>query len=197
MAKAKTLKKTEGFSTEEKTDDKPEEKVSAIPLEEDDQPASPDSNDKQEPVKKDFFGIFNKIVPSEKYNKTTKISLIALLSLAVSPILAFLFGICLFIYAGLVAFTAATVLLLFLLMILIVAIGVVELVHGFLVIFDCLEAALIELGFGTVLFSIVIAIAALIYEFIFGIVPKWLKWLTKIFVRYTRLLYCYLYGGKA
>lgn len=197
MAKAKTLEKTEGFSTEKKPEKESLEKTSGIPLEEDEQQPSLESNVKTEAAKKDFIGIFNKIVPAEKYDKTTKIALIALLTLAVSPILIFIFGVFLGIYAGLVAFTAATVVLLFVLMILIVAVGVVELVHGFLVIFDSVEAALIELGFGTVLFSFVVAIAALIYEFIFGIVPKWLKWLTKFFIHYTRLLYCYLYGGKA
>jgi uncharacterized membrane protein len=197
MAKAKTLKKAENFETEEDSKEAKKESEERIPLEEDDHEVCKNAKQNAEVAKKDFFGVINKIFPSEKYNKTTKIALIALLTLAISPILAFVFGICLFAYAGLVAFTFATVLLLFLLMILIVAIGVVELVHGFLVIFDSIEAALIELGFGTVLFSFVIAIGALIYEFIFGIVPKWVKWLTKIFIRYTRLLYCYLYGGKA
>ena len=147
--------------------------------------------------KKEFVGIFNKLLPSDKYDKTKKLSLLILLTVAISPILIFICGLILSVYAGLVALTAIVVALLFLAMIAIVAIGVVELVHGFLVLFDSVAAALIEIGFGTVLFSLVIAMAALIYEFIFGIVPKWLKWLTKYVIYYAKLLYCVIYGGKA
>ncbi len=197
IAKAKTLEKAEGFSQEDAPEnDENLNTASRIPLEEEDFVPEKAAPEKQI-AKKDFAGLFNRIIPSEKYTKTAKIALLALLTLAVSPILLIVFGLVLSVYAALVAFTAAVACVCFLLMISLIALGVVELVHGFLVLFDSLAAALIELGFGTIFFSLVVAIAALIYEFIFAVVPKWLKWLTKIFTRQTKLLYCFLYGGKA
>ena len=202
IAKARTLEKAEHFTDAEtatpvNSDDRSNEVDSRIPLEEEEQVA--DKNCKSGKIidKKDYFGLFNRIIPQEKFEKTPRIALLILLTLAVSPLIFAAFGLVVFVYAGLVAFTVAVSLALFAVMIAIIAIGVVELVHGFLLLFDSIPAALIELGFGTILFSFVTAIAALIYEFIFGIVPKWLKWITKIFVHYTKLLYCYLYGGKA
>ena len=144
-----------------------------------------------------FPGLFNQFLPKDKYDKYTRLGLLALLTLAVSPALIVAFGLVLFVYAAIVAFTLAVAVFFFAIMVVFIIIGIVELVHGFLLLFDSVAAALIEIGFGTVLFSIVIAIAALVHEFLFGIVPKWLKWITAIFIRYTKLLFCYLYGGKA
>ncbi len=189
IAKKKTLEKTEGFSS--KTDE------TRIPLEEEDFVSEENVTEETGDEKKEFIGLFHDILPDNKYNKTTKLSLLALLTLAVSPLLLFAFGLVILLYAALVTFTLIVVVTLFALMVVLLAIGIIELVHGFLVLFDSVAAALIELGFGTILFSLVIAIAALIYEFIFAIVPKWLKWVTKTFIHYTKLIYCYLYGGKA
>jgi len=201
IAKKKTLEKTEAFTDEApKIDEDPAETdpspATSIPLEEE---ACDDPSEKKskQTAKKEFFGLFNRILPNGKFKKSSKMLLLILLTLAVSPIILAAFGFVLTVYAALVGFTALVVCALFALMIGSIAIGVVELVHGFLVLFDSVAAALIELGFGTVLFSFVIAIAALIHEFIFALVPKWIKWITKIFVRHTKFLYCYLYGGKA
>lgn len=199
LAKEKTLKKAETFSDDvvEPDSDKNENTSTKIPLEEEEPASMKKTSQEKILVKKDFTGIFNQVLPKEKYKNTTRIALLALLTLALSPLLILVFGLVLSVYAILVAFTVSIVAALFLLMIALIATGVVELVHGFLVLFDSLAAALIELGFGTILFSLVVAIGALIYEFIFAIVPKWLKWITKILVHYTKLLYCFLYGGKA
>lgn len=197
LAKAKTLKKAEGFAEQEKEKSENKEPESRIPLEEDEHCDGEESKKEPLTVQKNFIGIFNRIFPSEKYNKKSKISLVCLLTVTASPLILLAFSMIFFIYAASIIAFAAAVVFLFLFMISIVAIGVVELVHGFLVFFDSVEAALIELGYGTVLFSLIIAVAALIYEFIFGIVPKCIKWLSKIFVHYSKLLYCLLYGGKA
>lgn len=212
LAKAETLEKANSFyehedeilnavneekvfSGETDSEEEKSEDTAPIPLEEEEE------NGKKFRIPKlpeiVYPGLFNQFVPKEKYSPYARLALLALLTLAVSPALAVAFGLVLFIYAGLVAFILAVAGILFAIMIVLIACGVVELVHGFLLLFDSVPAALIEIGFGTVLFSIVTAIGALIYEFVFGIVPKWLKWITSIFVRYTKLLFCYLYGGKA
>ncbi len=144
-----------------------------------------------------YPGLFNQFIPKDKYDKKARLGLLALMTLAVSPALLAAFTAVLFVYAALVAFTLSVSLCLFAVMVVFIAIGIVELVHGLLLLFDCVPAALIEIGFGTMLFSIVVAIGAMVYEFMFGVVPKWLKWITAIFIRYTKLLFCYLYGGKA
>ena len=200
IAKAETLEKANSFSDSEEAAQSPIDSSEAvenrIPLEEDFTSETP--HEEEEVDKRKFYpGIFNKIVSEDKYSGTARIALLVLLTIAVSPIILAAFGAALSVYAALVAFTVAITVLLFGVMLAVIAIGVVELVYGILILFKNIPAALIELGFGTILFAIVIAIAALIYEFIFGIVPKWLKWITALFVRYTKLLYCYLYGGKA
>jgi len=198
IAKAETLEKANSFSDSEENEEvnSNEDTESHIPLEEDSSNESV-TEDVHEVKRKEYPGIFNRIIPNEKFSKPAKISLLVLLTLAVSPLILGAFGLVLFTYSALVLFTVAVTVALFALMVVIIAAGVVELVYGLLILFKNIPAALIEVGFGTILFSIVVAIAALIYEFIFGLVPKWLKWLTSIFVRYTKLLYCYLYGGKA
>jgi hypothetical protein len=75
--------------------------------------------------------------------------------------------------------------------------GVVELIHGLALLFETVSVALIEIGLGTVIFSFVIAVAALIYEFLFGIIPRVVVWMTKKFIHYTKHLFCFLYGGEA
>lgn len=190
-----TVNEEKDFSAETDSEEEKSEDTAPIPLEEEEE------NGKKLRIPKlpeiVYPGLFNQFVPKDKYSPYARLALLALLTLAVSPALAVAFGLVLFIYAGLVAFILAVAGVFFAIMIVLIACGVVELVHGFLLLFDSVPAALIEIGFGTVLFSIVTAIGALVYEFAFGIVPKWLKWITSIFIRYTKLLFCYLYGGKA
>lgn len=197
-AKAETLQKANKFSSQEEPAapsniERDHAPSGRILLEEDeDEPAEAENVPLRE-----FSGLFNQFVPQDKYDKWTRIGLLALLTIAVSPLILFVFGLLIFAYGVVVAFTLFAAGILFAIMVALIAIGVIELVHGFLLLFDSVPAALIELGFGTILFSFVVAIGAFIYELIFGVVPKWLKWITSIFIRYTKLLFCYLYGGKA
>jgi hypothetical protein len=75
--------------------------------------------------------------------------------------------------------------------------GVIELIYGFTMFFNSVPVALIELGLGTVLFALVVASAALIYEFLFGILPKAIKKLTALCKKYLKKFCLYLYGGNA
>lgn len=212
LAKAETLEKANSFYEHEEeilsavneekdftvgseNEEERNEDTAPIPLEEEEETGKKIKIPKLPEIV--YPGLFNQFVPKDKYNDYARIGLLALLTLAVSPALAVAIGLVLFVYAALVAFTLTVAGGFFAIMIVLIACGIVELVHGFLLIFDSVPAALIEIGFGTVLFSIVTAISALVYEFVFGIVPKWLKWITSVFIRYTKLLFCYLYGGKA
>ena len=126
-----------------------------------------------------------------------KSALTLLLSILVSPLLLLAFGAGVFVYVALSAVVIAVALLAFAIIAALVICGVVELIHGCALLFESVPVALIELGLGTVLFSLVTAISALVHEFLFGIVPKILKFLTVKFKRYMKVLYCYLYGGIA
>ena len=100
-------------------------------------------------------------------------------------------------YVGLTVTIVFIALVLFILMVGFIIGGVVELVFGVTQLFSSVSIGLIEIGLGTVLFGIVTAVVGLIYEFLFGVLPKALKGLTALCKKYIRLLAAVIYGGRA
>jgi len=120
-----------------------------------------------------------------------------LLSIIVSPIIFIVFGAGILTYAVSSIVMIAIAVLAFAVIAALIVLGVAELIYGFSSLFDTVSVALVEIGIGTVVFGIVTAVSALIYEFLFGVVPKAIKGLTKIFIMYLKKVSSFLYGGNA
>lgn len=140
-------------------------------------------------------GLITRLFPAAM-SKTLRVFLSVLLSVIVSPILLIVFGVGVLSYTIAAITVLAVALLAFAMMATLIVFGVAELIYGFSSLFDTVSVALIEIGIGTVVFGIVTAIAALIYEFLFGIIPRAIKSLTKFFVMYLKKVSNFLYGGN-
>ncbi len=153
------------------------------------------STEEMIPVEKKA-GIITRLFPATM-SKSLRIFLTILLSAIVSPILLIVFGAGILSYAVTAIVILAVAILAFALIAALIVLGIAELIYGFSTLFDTVSVALIEIGIGTAVFGIVTAIAALIYEFLFGVIPKAIKGLTKYFVRYLKKVSSFLYGGNA
>lgn len=146
---------------------------------------------------REYPGILNTIFANSNLSKPLVLVLQTLLVLLFSPLLliAFVLILCAYVVPTvLISVLSATFALI---MVLFIAGGVIELVYGFIKLFQSIPIGLIEIGVGTVLFSVVIAIVGLIYEFLFGVVPKTLKKLTQLFKAALHRARCVIFGGKA
>ena len=197
MAKAKTLEKAKEFETDQKpvNIEDYDDDVKAFSDDESKQNGVAIELDEEEP--RSFPGIFKKILGALGITGGKATLVIILFSFIASPLILFAFGLGALIYAFLMAISAVLAVISFALIAGLLVAGVIELVYGVAMLFDVISVALIELGLGTVLFSLVIAISAMIYEFLFGVLPRTVKWLTKKFIENIKLLFCYLYGGNA
>ncbi len=199
-AKEETLEKVKMFHTdsldglsqspdEEKSDEVPPQ--SKVIIEEDDSQSFDKS--KETPQKKN--GIFSSLFSFLHLPKKSHLFFAVLFSVILSPILLAVFGFGILAYSAVAALIVLLGIVLFALMIVLVIIGVLELVYGFLILFDNVTIALIELGLGTILFALVTAIAALIYEFLFAVTPRILKKISRFYSNCTKNLFQWLYGG--
>lgn len=155
----------------------------------------PDEDEEELVVTREYPGIFRKLFPG--LSDSGILILKILFSVIFSPLLLLVFGTGIALYAGLTVAIALIALVLFLLMVAFIIGGVVELIYGVTQLFYAVSVGLIEIGLGTVLFGIVTAVVGLIYEFLFGVVPKTLKGLTRLCKKYLRLLAAVIYGGRA
>ncbi len=210
LAKAETLEKAESYNTtsfgvpetdmeaesiEESEESETREEVEIPPQLEEDETDEPTPNEVV--PGKSYPGLLNKIFSSSSLSGKTIGIFKILITILISPLLLLFFGVGAIAYAVCSAFIILLCVLLFALIAALLVGGVVELIYGVAMLFDTVSIALIEIGVGTVLFAFVTAIAALIYEFIFGFVPKILKGLTDLIKRYFRIFRSYLYGGIA
>lgn len=215
MAKAETLEKAQKF--DENTYSEPESNPDKTDLEVSDEesktieqaPTTPiqeipasiyelDPQDKEEANEtKKFTGLFKKMFASSSLSTGSITFFVVLLSVIVFPLLVLPFALGLICYIVLAAVILLLSLLVFILIAALVVGGIVELIYGFAMLFDTVSVALIEIGVGTVIFSIVTALTGLVYELLFGIMPRAIKLITKKFKRYMKVLFCYLYGGNA
>jgi len=120
-----------------------------------------------------------------------------LLSVLIAPLLLLFLGAGVILYAATTFVILCCAAVLFVIMAICVIAGLVELIYGILLLFETVSVALIEIGVGTVLFSIVTAAVGLIYEFLFGFIPRSLKFITRLCSRYLRHICSWLYGGRA
>lgn len=128
-------------------------------------------------------------------SKKTSVTLTVFLSILLSPLLVLSLGVPVLLHLAACAIVVLTAVLLFAVMVALVAAGVLELIYGFSLFGTAVSVALIELGMGLVLLSIVTAITALIYEYLFALVPKCIKWMTKLLKRALKGICRFLYGG--
>lgn len=155
-----------------------------------------DTTAKEPEHKKEYVGLFNRLFPAEKHSPAAKKGATVFLSI---PLLPFLF---IFLSVGALAYLISTIVivlvsvLVFILMVGLIVAGIIELVYGFTLLFDSVAIGLIEIGIGTILFGVVTASAAIIYEFLFSIVPKTLKCITQYFLKYLKTMIAFVYGGK-
>ncbi len=140
-------------------------------------------------------GIFFRFLSALHLPKESFLILSVFLSVLISPLLLAVFGLSFLSYALVSALIILLAVILFVFMVALIIVGILELVYGFLVLFDNVTIALIELGLGTVLFAFVTAIAAIGYEFIFGVTPRILKKITKFFMSSFKTLLSGIYGG--
>ena len=194
-AKASTLEKAEKYVNQEEK-----------PLQEEEHPAvkepimiEEEEEDLPEPVSEEPIhntpGVFENLWAKMNITGSGASFLTVLLSVLLSPVLLSALVIGLGIYALLITVILATSVLLILVMALFIGIGVVELIYGILSLFQNIPVALVELGFGTVLFSIVTCFGALIYQFLFGVAPKAFQRITKFFTDKIHKIRVKLYGG--
>ena len=210
-AKKETLQKAEDYTTESfapvienkevplEVDESKETKSDEVPmvdsLEDDPDQDNKEEETKEEPV--DHVGLFNKPFYQKNTPKGIVVFANILFTILLSPILL----------AGILSLTtvfSVTILLCFITIAALFLIdlgaiigGCIELAYGFTLIFDAVSVALIEIGIGTALFGIVVAFSALIHEFLRGIMPKVLKFVTRKFKSLMRKFLCAFYGGKA
>lgn len=170
------------------------EKCSDVSAESED-PENSQTTDEMIPVEKKP-GIITRLFPASM-SKGLRVFLSIILSVIVSPVLLIVFGVGILSYAVSAVAVLIVALLAFALIAAMIIFGIAELIYGFSSLFDTVSIALIEIGIGTVVFGIVTAIAALIYEFLFGVVPRAIKALTKLFVMYLKKVSSFLYGGNA
>ena len=210
QAKQETLEKAKNYNTaafgvntvaqiqqeaEEEAEDTDEEEPEDI-TEESEEPIQDESEDNEENYR-EFEGIFNILFATSNLSENAIRALKILLTVLISPVLFVVFSAGIILYAAITFAILLCAFVLFALMAACVVIGIVELIYGFVMLFDTVSVALIELGVGTVLFSVVVAAVGLIYEFLFGITPRSLKFITKLCKHYLRLLRSWLYGGRA
>ncbi|MBQ3866711.1 MAG: DUF1700 domain-containing protein, partial [Clostridia bacterium] len=162
--------------SEDQADDEAEDEV----LDEEDNATTPypEDDDEEPVVTREYEGLFKKVFPSadEKTLLVWKI----LFSVLFSPLLLLAFGSVVALYLISSAVLIALSVILFVLMAALIIGGVVELVYGVVQLFSSVPAGLIEIGLGLIVFGVVTAAVALIYELLFGVVPKALKGLWKL-----------------
>jgi len=206
LAKAETLEKAKNYHTDSILSLDAESDASTQSNQEDQDPPLSENDWEDDGAftqaetdaqKKHFVGVFEKMFENTSLPKGARIAITVLLSLILSPVLLLLCGVGVGLYAGITALILVFSVLLFILIAVFIVGSVIELVHGIVLLFDTVSVALIEIGVGTVLFSFVLAFAAISYEFLFALLPKALRALTKLCARYLRLLFAFLYGGVA
>lgn len=143
------------------------------------------------------YGVITKMFSSPRMPKPVFLFLTILVSVIISPLLFTVYGMGIITYALTLAFLILGAVLAFLLIALTIALGVSELIYGFSSMFDSIAVALIEIGIGTVVFGIVTALAAFIYELLFSIIPRSVRLISRLLVKYLKKISFFLYGGKA
>lgn len=77
-----------------------------------------------------------------------------------------------------------------------ILIAVVEIVYALISFFTSIPVALIELGLGTVLISLVVAVTALVYQLFIGILPSALRRVNLLRKKSFSFFFAFFYGRK-
>lgn len=200
-AKAVTLEKAEKYSVDAFGEDDDSDSKSESESEEPKakKPISIEKAESEEPKKekKQITGLFTKMFANSNMPKGLIVFCKVLLSILFSPLLiATSLGLIALYTVGALSLVGISLLMVIFILGLI-AFAVIEIIHALVLFFDRISIALIEIGLATVLFGIVCALAALIYEFLFAVFPKAFKKFTVFFARSMKNLFACLYGGNA
>jgi len=155
--------------------------------------------DKENEIKElwlpDTKGLFGIIM--EKLNVSNKARPLVFTGLLIvfTPLLLVLTALLFLLYIASIAVFLAVAAAIFLLVIIPAVIAVVDLSYGIIMLFQNITAALIEIGIGTILFSVVIALIGLGYQLVAGAIPSILKKLTMIY-KYVLIIFKTLIFGK-
>lgn len=193
-AKVQTLEKTEKFREPE--EELVVENKASILIEEEEEVLDVSSLYEKEDSDREP-GYFEKVLSKMNIKGGAQTFSIILLSLIVAPFLLTALILSLGVYLFL--FTAVLTVSIFLVLLTaaFVCLGILELIYGILSLFQSVPVALIELGLGTILFSLVTFFAGFIYQFVFGIVPAFMKKVNHLFAHGVHQVWVKLYGGKA
>ena len=148
------------------------------------------------PQKRRIYGITNTLLDrmhlKGKQRTTGKIAL----SVVFSPLFILLglgiIALFLLAMAGIVAAAAA----LLLVETALILVSVVELIYAILAFFTSIPIALIELGLGTVLISLAVAVTALVYQLLTGVIPIAAKKVNRLRKTAFRSFFEIFYGSK-
>ena len=177
-------------SAEEEKDGPEESRI--VPLEEE----TGEMRKKEPEETKRITGLFEKLFENTGLSDSAKRVLTVLLSIVLSPVLLIVFAVSAVGFAVLYAGVILSAVILFLIMVALVIGAVIELVYGFATFKEGVSVALIEIGIGLTLSGVVCAVSALIYEYLFAIVPRAMKAITRWLKKTYRLILSFLYGGN-
>ena len=224
-AKAQTLEKTEKFAEMEKaaeetntnTEESANEK-SPVYIEEEDEYELPALKEKKRNIRKTIIskeiakqlakekqkpkktvkveGFVDVLFQKTNLDSKARIPFFILFSFICSPLLLIALSLAISLYLVVLTAVLSAALALFLVMASIIVIGVIELIYSVVYLFKSVPVALVELGLGTILFSIVTAFGALFYQYIFGILPIAFKKVSHFFFEKMHKARIKLYGGS-
>lgn len=158
------------------------------------------SEEKSTPKKLEHPGITNAILDKMKLQGKGRTAMKVVLSVLFSPVFILLGLLLLSLFLLALAGIAAVVVVLCLVEAALIVASVVELIYGILALFSSIPVALIELGLGTVLISFAVAVTALVYQMLTGVIPaaaKYVNRLRKIAFQIFFEIFFGTKGGKA
>ncbi len=191
--------KTENLEAEKEYSSEKSKETEPVPEKEPVQTAMPIESEATEEEEKPSSrpGLFSRMLESSSLPGSVKKIIVVLLSVLVSPFVLLALCAVAVAFSVLIFGIVIVSIVLFILMVAFIIGGVIELVYGFAAMRDSVAVALIEIGIGTSLMGVVCAVSAMIYQFLFGVLPSTLKSLVKNCKRTLKWIISFLYGGKA
>ncbi len=187
----------EAFSSEESAP--PEEKDDDVKVFDD--KTSPSDSAAQPPQKKSEPahsrpGIANQILDKMKLRGSQRRKGKTVLSILFSPVFVFLALAIVLVFLGAMAGIVLCAALMLALEAALILLAVVEIVYAIISFFTSVPVALIELGLGTVLVAIVVAVTALVYQLFIGVLPVAVKKVIHLGRLSFAFFYELFYGSK-
>ncbi|MBE6551808.1 MAG: hypothetical protein E7665_06715 [Ruminococcaceae bacterium] len=143
----------------------------------------------------DTEGLFGIILKKLNVSKQMRPVVFTLLLILFTPLLLVLTALLFMLYVASIAVILSIAIFLFLLVVIPVVIAVIDMSYGIIMLFSNITAALIEIGIGTMIFGVVIALIGFGYQLVAGAIPSILKKLTALY-KYGFAIFKILVFGK-